>query len=156
MDKVMSLKLDLKNRAEEPHIEKVIKKLYADVVRLSSRIYIAIQTLKDNEKALARPFIFSRNQYDEDWMHKQMKKLRIKIVDTIPKLKEVNELKMFLCKNGDISDIRKMNKADYELDSEEAESTSDEEAEEESVEKFDNSSIQYGNLNDRSEYGRQS
>lgn len=42
MDKVMSLKLDLKNRVEEPHIEKVIKKLYADVVRLSSRIYIAI------------------------------------------------------------------------------------------------------------------
>ena len=86
-----------------------------------------------------------------------MKKLRIKIIDTLPKLKEVNELKMFLCKNGDISDVRKMNKADYELDSEEAESTSDDEdGEEESVEKFDNSSIQYGNLNDRSEYGRQS
>ena len=85
-----------------------------------------------------------------------MKKLRIKIIDTLPKLKDVNELKMFLCKDGDISDIRKMNKADYELDSEEAESISDEDGEEESVEKFDNSSIQYGNLNDRSEYGRQS
>jgi hypothetical protein len=42
MDKVMSLRMDIKNRAEEPHIEKVVKKLYTDSVRLSSRIYIAI------------------------------------------------------------------------------------------------------------------
>ena len=42
MDKVMSLRMDIKNRAEEPNIEKVVKKLYTDSVRLSSRIYIAI------------------------------------------------------------------------------------------------------------------
>ena len=42
MDKVMSLRMDLKNRAEEQNIEKVVKKLYTDSVRLSSRIYIAI------------------------------------------------------------------------------------------------------------------
>ena len=85
-----------------------------------------------------------------------MKKLRVKIIDIIPNLKNANELKMFLCKNGDISDIRKLNKADYELDSEEAESTSSSEEAAESVEKFDQSSIQYANLNDRSEFGRQS
>ena len=42
MDKVMSLRMDIKNRTEEPNIEKVVKKLYTDSVRLSSRIYIAI------------------------------------------------------------------------------------------------------------------
>ena len=42
MDKVMSLRMDIKNRLEEPNIEKVVKKLYTDSVRLSSRIYIAI------------------------------------------------------------------------------------------------------------------
>ena len=42
MDKVMSLRMDIKNRAAEPNIEKVVKKLYTDSVRLSSRIYIAI------------------------------------------------------------------------------------------------------------------
>ena len=42
MDKVMSLRMDIKNRVEEPNIEKVVKKLYTDSVRLSSRIYIAI------------------------------------------------------------------------------------------------------------------
>ena len=85
-----------------------------------------------------------------------MKKLRVKIIDTLPKLKDAHELKMFLCKNGDISDVRKMERKDYELDSEEAESTSESEEGQESVEKEEQSSIQYGNLNDRSEYGRQS
>ena len=141
MDKVMTLKIAMKDRLEEKNIDKVVKKLYVDVVRLSSRIFIGIQTLKDNEKALQRPFIFSRNQYDEDWMHKQMKKLRVKIIETVPNLKDANELKMFLCKSGDISDVRKMNKEEYELDSEEAESTSSSEEAAESVERFDQSSI---------------
>ena len=61
MDKVMTLKIAIKDRLEEKNIEKVVKKLYVDTVRLSSRISIGIQTLKDNEKALQRPFIFSRN-----------------------------------------------------------------------------------------------
>ena len=52
MDKVMTLKIAIKDRLEEKNIEKVVKKLYVDNVRLSSRIFIGIQTLKDNEKAL--------------------------------------------------------------------------------------------------------
>ena len=60
MDKIMTLKMDLKMRPEDQNI-KIIKKLYTDLVRLSSRISIAIQTLKDNEKALSRPFIFAMN-----------------------------------------------------------------------------------------------
>ena len=84
IDKLMTLKLDLKAIEIDDKGVKIIKKLYTDLVRLSSRIYIAIATLKDNEKALARPFIFARNQYDEDWMHKQMKSLRLKILEKCP------------------------------------------------------------------------
>ena len=127
-----------------------MKKTYTEMVRLSSRIYIAIQTLKDNEKALHRPFIFARNQYDEGWMHKQMRSLRLKIIKKCPELKEATELKMFFTKAGDISDIRKMNRAEYEQDSEEeSSSSSSEAAEDESIGK---NSISY--LNDKSELGR--
>ena len=41
MDKNMSLRMELKSNVEPENI-KTIKKLYADLVRLSSRIYIGI------------------------------------------------------------------------------------------------------------------
>ena len=43
-----------------------------------------------------------------------MKKLRLRILKLYPTLKDTTELRMFLTKGGDISDVRKMSKADYE------------------------------------------
>ena len=125
---------------------KELKKVYTDSVRLSSRIYIAIHTLKDNEKALSRPFIFARKQYDEDWMHKQMKSLRLKILKRKPELAETNELRMFFTKGGDVSDIRKLAKSEYEKDSEEESTSSSEEGD-----RLDNNSVNF--LNDKSDLG---
>ena len=70
--------------------------------------------MKDNEKALHRPFIFARAQYDEGWMQSQMKKLRLRILKLCPELKDTQELRMFFTKGGDVSDVRKLSKADYE------------------------------------------
>ena len=42
MDKLMTIKMDLRSRIEDEHVIKTIKKLYTDLVRLSSRIYIGI------------------------------------------------------------------------------------------------------------------
>jgi len=83
---------------------------------LSSRIHIAILTLKDNEKALQRPFIFKGKPYDEI-MVPEMRKLRLKIIRKLPELKEENELKLFMRTNGDVGDVRKVDKSEWEAKS---------------------------------------
>jgi hypothetical protein len=74
---------------------KPIRKLYQELVRLSARVMSNIGTLKDIERAMTRPFMFSGERYDEDYMFYQMKRLRLKIIKQIPRLKDTVELKMF-------------------------------------------------------------
>ena len=76
-----------------------------------------------------------------------MKSLRLRIIKKCPELSSESELRMFLTKGGDINDTRRMNRADYEQDSEEESSSSSEE--DESIGK---NSISY--LNEKSEIGR--
>ena len=139
--------------AQEPQHLRTIKKLYPELVRLSSRIYIAVATLKDNEKALHRPFIFARNQYDDDWMHKTLKSLRLRILKKCPELNEAAELKVLLTKSGDVSDIRKLARSEYAKDSEAATTSSSEEdnMDAHSRGRLDRDSM---DLNDKSELGR--
>ena len=42
MDKHMTLKMDLRTQVEDENVVKIIKKLYTELVRISSRIFIAI------------------------------------------------------------------------------------------------------------------
>ena len=55
----------------------------------------------------------------------EIRKLRLKILRKMPSLKEVNELKLFLRSNGDVGDVRKVDKSEWEAKSAD-ESDSDE------------------------------
>jgi len=94
--------------------EVLVKTLYSELVKLSSRVFIRINTLKDFEKALQRPFVFKEKQYDEDMMYREMKNLRLKILRKLPRLGGTNELKQFLMPTGDIGDIRKLHANQYQ------------------------------------------
>jgi hypothetical protein len=90
---MVSLSIDLKNHSKD--LQKV-KRLYSDVVRLSSRILIAICTLKDTEKTLNRPFVFKGIAYDE-FMGKEIRVLRFKIIKAYPELADRDpDLRLFL------------------------------------------------------------
>ena len=102
IEKKMELKKELRGFAEakikneqERYDLKPIRKMYQEMVRLSARIMSNIRTLKDIERAMTRPFVFSGARYDEDYMFYQMKRLRLKIIKQIPRLKDTVELKMF-------------------------------------------------------------
>lgn len=102
IEKKMELKKELRGFAEakikneqEGYDLKPIRKMYQEMVRLSARIMSNIRTLKDIERAMTRPFVFSGARYDEDYMFYQMKRLRLKIIKQIPRLKDTVELKMF-------------------------------------------------------------
>ena len=43
-----------------------------------------------------------------------MKKIRLRILKLYPNLQEAPELRMFFTKAGDVSDVRKLNKAEFE------------------------------------------
>lgn len=82
VSKMVELTHELKHGSRQ--IDK-IKQLYADSVRLSSRIFIAIIELKYNEKALNRPFVFKGIAYDE-FMNKEIRVVRYKILKQYPQL----------------------------------------------------------------------
>ena len=58
----------------------------------------------------------------------EMRKLRLKIIRKLPELKEENELKLFMRTNGDVGDVRKVDKSEWEAKSQD-ESDSEEESE---------------------------
>ena len=75
-----------------------------------------------------RPFVFVGNLYDEDFMHGQMKRRRLQILQQFPELENSNELKMFMQATGTISDVRQVPKDEVELkDNEPLYSSSEEE-----------------------------
>jgi len=82
--------------------------LYAEIVRLSSRISDKVHILKNEEKCFMRPYVFSGMRYDEPelYMYSQMHKLRAKILERVPGAEEASELTIIYLKNGDIGDIR--------------------------------------------------
>ena len=87
-----------KLKIKDPECEKAIKKLYVELAKLSSRVKVAIGTLRDIEKTMNRPFMFNGMRYDEDNMFYQMKRLRLKILRLMPHLSDAPELKLFYTK----------------------------------------------------------
>ena len=87
-------------------------------------------------------------------MHKQMRSLRTRILNKCPPLSDSDELKKFFTKSGDVSDIRKLAKSEYEKDSEENTTSSSEDEDNldtTSIQNLDRDSLNY---NDKSELGR--
>lgn len=83
-------------------------------MRLSSRIYLAIAALKYSEKTLNRPFVFKGIAYD-DFMNKEIRVVRYKIIKQYPELEFDPDLRLFLRANGDVGDTRIAKRADYDL-----------------------------------------
>jgi hypothetical protein len=120
---MVSLSLELKNNSKD--VQK-IKRLYSDVVRLSSRILITIFTLRDMEKTLNRPFVFKGIAYDE-FMGKEIRVLRFKIIKTYPELDDRDpDLRLFLKSNGDVADVKISKKAEWEMPKDYISESSDE------------------------------
>ena len=44
--------------------------------------------------------------YDEDYMHNQIKRKRLQILQEMPELADTSEMKVFMLANGVVSDIR--------------------------------------------------
>ena len=85
-DEVRKYQEMVKQNLEKEYNLKTIRKLYHDLVKMSSRVKVAISGLGEIEKAMNRPFVFSGVRYDEDHMFYQMKRLRLKVLKQIPKL----------------------------------------------------------------------
>ena len=47
---------------------RVIRRLYVDLIKLSTRIKVAIRGLSEIERAMNRPFMFNGVRYDLDHM----------------------------------------------------------------------------------------
>ena len=163
MEKLSHLKREMVGYQDAKHAGKdsqfdfkPIRKLYADIVRLSSRVKVTIGTLSDLEKALNRPFVFSGVRYDEDHMFNQMKRLRLKVIKAIPRLADTNEMKMFYTIEGNISDIRRLKISDYEYASgDEAGLSSDSEDPSDNEDFNSRSQLNDGQtLNTKSDFGR--
>ena len=105
-----------------------------------------------------RPFMFSGVRYDEDHMFYQMKRLRIKILRTAPRLGDSQELKNFYTIEGQITDVRKLRNIDIEFASGDEEADSSDDAESDFGEDINNRSFMAGNatLNEKSEIGGRS
>ena len=123
-----------------------------DLVKLSARIKIAISGLGEIEKAMNRPFMFNGVRYDSDHMFFQMKRLRIKLIRSIPKLAGSQEMFMFYTIEGTISDVRKLKKTDYEF----ADGDSEAESSESDYSELDEDELNNRTLNEKSEFGGRS
>jgi len=78
-------------------------------VGLSARIYRGIDQLKVTEKTLNRPFMFRKKRYD-DGLHYDMRDIRTMCMERIPAIKDQPALKQVLLANGEIGDMRDLNK----------------------------------------------
>ena len=74
--------------------------MYVELVRLSGRLHAEIRVLKSIEKTLHRPFMFDGKMYDEEYMHSQIKRKRLQILQEMPELAETSEMKIFMLANG--------------------------------------------------------
>lgn len=91
-----------------------IKNYYRDIVKLSSRIFLAIQGLKYTERALNRPFVFKAKVYDE-FMNSEVRIMRHKILKVCPSLTGEDNLNLFLKTNGDVGDVKHAQVQEYEV-----------------------------------------
>ena len=140
----------IEQHREEPDGE-VLKKLYFELVRVSGRTLAEIRILKTIEKTLSRPFMFNGTMYDQDFMHLQMKRKRLQILGQLPDLIDCNELKMFLLVNGEMSDVRNINREETELKEDEPLWSSSEEADSEDEEVGKDEFKTLNKLNDSSQ-----
>lgn len=104
-------------------------RLYPMLVRLSSKIRVGIQGLKSLEKTMNRPFVFEGIEYDGDYMHKQLKRLRLKICKTFPFISDTAQMETFFTKDGNISEVRKLRKKEYLFGKDDKDALSSEEEE---------------------------
>ena len=74
--------------------------MYVELVRLSGRLHAEIRVLKSIEKTLNRPFMFNGKMYDDAYMHSQIKRKRLQILQEMPELADTSEMKVFMLASG--------------------------------------------------------
>ena len=89
--------------------------MYFDLVQQSGKLHAEIRVLKSIEKTLDRPFVFSGKIYDDDYMHTQIKRKRLQILQEMPELADTSEMKQFMLANGVVNDIRQIEPEEFEL-----------------------------------------
>ena len=59
--------------------------------------------------------MFDGKMYDEAYMHEQIKRKRLQILQEMPELADTSEMKVFMLANGQISDIRSIEPEEFEM-----------------------------------------
>ena len=95
---------------------KKLKTLYKELVRLSQRVLSSIRLIKSTEKCLNRPFMFNRQAYDDDFMFHELRRKRLQILSVCPQLNDSHEMMMFMKQDGEVCDVRRLNREDFSLD----------------------------------------
>jgi hypothetical protein len=79
-----------------------------EAVKISGRILAEIRVLKDNEKTLQRPFVFGGKIYDTRFMHHQLKRRRLQILNQFPELASQASLNFVISSEGALNRVENL------------------------------------------------
>lgn len=74
-------------------------------MRISAKILNDILTLQDQETCLRRPFVFKQAVYDYEYLSKQIKHLRAKLLKQSRGLDSYGEMRLTVGEDGHVSEL---------------------------------------------------
>jgi len=86
-----------------------------EATRISGRVHAEIRVLKEIEKTLHRPFVFGGKIFDREFMHAQLKRRRVQILNQFPELGASHELNVFISLAGELSTVENLPRKETEL-----------------------------------------
>ena len=78
---------------------------YEEIVRINAKILNDILTLQDQETCLRRPFVFKQVVYDYEYLSKQLKHLRAKLLKQCRGLDSYGEMRLTVGEDGHVSEL---------------------------------------------------